>query len=201
MRLTGCRRARALRPARHNARAGDGTATGPRCGAPRGSRSQRRGAVGRLRHAGPPVCAVTRPVDGVGGDRLARDRVGEEPPRGFLKTPPVPQQVEECGREHDVAVLLALALSDTEDHPAAIDVAHPEVDGFPDPQTRGVTGRQDRPLPHARHAGQELEHFVRTEHGGERLRFLRDREHRGDRPRLVKGDGVEEAPAPPGHSP
>ena len=58
--------------------------------------------------------------------------------------PPLAQQREQVGREHDIAVLSSLAALDTEQHVLAIDIAHLEHRDLGDAQTRTVCDRQRR---------------------------------------------------------
>ena len=57
------------------------------------------------------------PSDGVAGDIA-----GEEPRFGFCHSPPLPQDFQQLGRKHYVAIFLPLALIDADDHTLAIDV-------------------------------------------------------------------------------
>ncbi len=62
------------------------------------------------------------PVELAGGERLGRIAAREQPATEPGLPPPLPQQVQQIGREHDVAVLAALALLDPNQHAGGIDV-------------------------------------------------------------------------------
>src|SRR5215217_8397271 len=70
---------------------------------------------------------VTGPVELTRGDRLGGLLAGEEPAARPLYEPPLPQEVEEVGREHREAVLAPLALLDPDQHAGAVDVRDLEV--------------------------------------------------------------------------
>src|SRR6516225_2572250 len=81
--------------------------------------------------------------DGVRSDRLA-EIPWEEP---FLRTrdPPIlAQHVVQLRREHDVAILAALALGHADHHPLVVERVGLQANGFGDAQAGGVAGRQDR---------------------------------------------------------
>src|SRR5215472_5827327 len=65
-----------------------------------------------------PACQL----DSVGGNVAARDSTGEEPRLGLFQTPPVAEDVQQPGGEHDVAIFLPLAEFDADDHALAIDM-------------------------------------------------------------------------------
>ena len=68
------------------------------------------------------------------GDVLARNVAREEPIGGSCHSPPVAQGFQQFRREHDVAILLALALLDTNDHAFAIDIGGLQADSLGDAQ-------------------------------------------------------------------
>ena len=82
-------------------------------------------------------------LNGVGGDRSA-EIAGEEPLLRPHDPPIVTQRVQQFGREHDVAVLVALALGHPDHHPLVVERAGLQANGFGDAQAGGVAGRQDR---------------------------------------------------------
>ena len=55
---------------------------------------------------------------------------GKQPVFGVRQTPVGTQDVEELGRQHDVAVLVTLAVHNAHDHPMAVDIADPQADGL-----------------------------------------------------------------------
>ncbi len=50
-----------------------------------------------------------RQLDGIPGDVAARDIAWEEPRLGLFETPPDPEDFQQPGGEHDVAIFLPLA--------------------------------------------------------------------------------------------
>jgi hypothetical protein len=77
---------------------------------------------------------------------LSRNRTlgslaGEEPSGGSIAFPVSAQEVEQFGREHDVAVLVALSLTDTDELALAVDVGHPQMGSLGNPQAGGVDGQ------------------------------------------------------------
>ena len=62
-----------------------------------------------------------------GGDRPVGVAAGEEAGLGASRLPVGAEERQQPGREHDVAVLVALALADVEDHALAVDVLDAEV--------------------------------------------------------------------------
>jgi len=67
----------------------------------------------------------------------------------------------------DVAVALALAGADMEEHAWGIDVAHLEAQAFAQAQTAGIDGDQGHSLIEQRHAGQDGAHFGRGQDDGQ----------------------------------
>jgi hypothetical protein len=65
-------------------------------------------------------------VHGLSADGLSRDVAGEEPFGWACGLPVFAEQGEQAWREHDVAILAALALADTDDHALAVDVVGAE---------------------------------------------------------------------------
>ena len=63
-----------------------------------------------------------RPLYGEAGDVPTRDITWEEPRLGLFQTPPVPEDFQQPGGEHDVAIFLPLAEFDADDHALAIDM-------------------------------------------------------------------------------
>src|SRR3954468_23578531 len=61
--------------------------------------------------------------------------------------PPIgAQDLQQLWRQHDIAVLAALALLDPDQHPAAVNGADREARDLADPQTRSVGRGQRRPV-------------------------------------------------------
>ncbi len=97
------------------------------CRAPRGGRGDMAGAV-----------------ELAGAERLGRIAAGEQPaPRPGLP-PPGAQQVQEIRREHDVAVLAALALLDPDQHARRVDVGDLEMDDLRGAQAAAIGDAESR---------------------------------------------------------
>ena len=64
------------------------------------------------------------------GDRLVRITAREQPAPRAANQPPIAEQPEQSRRQHRVAVLAALALLDSDHHPAAVDIAYLERNDF-----------------------------------------------------------------------
>ena len=106
--------------------------------------------------------------------------------------PVVPQQREQTGRQHHVAVFAALALLDPDDHTPAVDGAGSEPDGFGDPQTCRVTDGQNHAVLQFVDGREEARHFLLAQHDGQLLRLLARRDVVLDSPETLQCDGVEE---------
>src|SRR5271154_4634856 len=82
-----------------------------------------------LGNAGPCRCQANEPVELPRTHMLPA--VARKQPRLALMhpallargAPPFAQQLEKVGREHDIAILLALALFDPNDHSVAVDIS------------------------------------------------------------------------------
>lgn len=67
---------------------------------------------------------------------------GKQPVLRAVQTPPGPEDLEPRRREHHVAILLALALLNSNDHPLAVNGRNRQVHRFRDAQAGGVAGRE-----------------------------------------------------------
>src|SRR5205814_7884030 len=133
----------------------------------------------------PPNGADSAPLT-VNGDRLAQIRLacgypagrlqrrgadwpipltaGEQPGSRLSQSPVGPKDAQELGRQHDVAVLAALAVFDPNDHAAAVDVANLEGGHLADAQPRAISCSQSRPVAQPRHCPQEAGDLLAAEH-------------------------------------
>src|ERR1035438_10304418 len=73
---------------------------------------------------------LTSQFHGTPADVLAWDVARKEPRWGLFYAPPVAQNLQEPGRQHHVAILLALPLIDANHHPRAIDIRQGEAARF-----------------------------------------------------------------------
>lgn len=84
-------------------------------------------------------------------------------------------------RQHDVALLAALAALDPDDHAVAVDVGRLQADHLRHAQSRGIGGGERDARFEARDGFEKTDHFVGAQHGRELARLagigdpLRDR--------------------------
>src|SRR5580704_11330942 len=100
---------------------------------------------------------TTRPLDRPFVHRLAGTLARKEPRGRPGDTPPRPQLFEQRWRQHDIAIPVALALRNMQDHPPAVDVANLKMQRFAETQTGGITGRQDHAVLLIRDATEKLD--------------------------------------------
>lgn len=106
------------------------------------------------------------------GDRLVGSIAGKEP---FLWSPHLPaiaQGLQELGRQHNVAVLLAFALLDANDHSLAVNARGLQLNRFPDAQAGGIASGQDGVVFDVEDATEEPLNFLGTEDDRQPLRLL-----------------------------
>ena len=84
-------------------------------------------------------------------------------PCGDGGPPVVTEQDQQPGREHDVAILGSLGLTDADDHALAIDVVDAQAQDLGDPQAGGVGGHEDGPMPDAGDGLEEASDFVEAQ--------------------------------------
>ena len=130
--------------------------------------------------------------NGVPGNRPA-EIPGEEPLLRPHNPPVVAQRIEQLGREHDVAVLAALALGHPDHHPPLIERAGLQANGFGDAQAGGVAARQERSVFDIVDATEKMEDLRSAENDRQRLRLLGSGDARFQVPTLPQGNIVEEA--------
>jgi hypothetical protein len=109
-------------------------------------------------------------------DRLALLPAGKEPVSRPGQSPIGPQNAEQLCRQHDVAVLPALAMLDPDHHPATIDIGDLEADRLGRSQPRCIGCRQRGPRLQARHRLEKPHHLVGVQHHRQlvRLSCIRD---------------------------
>ena len=101
------------------------------------------------------------------GEGGAGDLAGKQPPPWLFDQPPAPQQVEQRLRQHHIAVLMALALIDPDQHAAAVDVADPERDDFGGAKAGAVGDAQSGLVLDVRGLRQQPGDFLGTQHDGQ----------------------------------
>ena len=80
-----------------------------------------------------------------------------------MRFPVFPEQGQQPGREHDVAILGPLGLTDANDHALAIDVVDAQGQDLGDPQARGVGGHEDGPMAEAGDGLEEASDFLEAQ--------------------------------------
>ena len=75
-----------------------------------------------LAQSGFPSGPLADLVDGVNRDGPLEQSAGEEVLAGPHSYPVSAEHLQQPGREHDVAILAALALANADDHPLAVDI-------------------------------------------------------------------------------
>ena len=71
---------------------------------------------------------------------------GKEPVLGLAPTPVDTQQLQQLGREHDLAREVSLAGADVDDHALAVDVGDFQIQGFLAAQSGAVESGQQSPM-------------------------------------------------------
>src|SRR5246500_5163816 len=85
--------------------------------------------------------------------------------------PPLAQYLEQDGRENDVAILLALALLDPDDHSVTIDIGELERYDLRGSQAGGISQAQDRPVLDVRCRGEQPTDLLRAQNNGQAARL------------------------------
>lgn len=140
-------------------------------GVPQAVRCHRFGQAGKIVRfrAGLPNCI---PADRVAG------AIARKEPRLWPPHPPiVAQDLQELGRQHHIAVLLALTLLDTDDHSLAVDIRGLQLHRFRNAQTGGIAGGQDGVVFEIGHAAEKVPYFIRTEDDRQLLGLLGKRQY------------------------
>src|SRR5208282_294466 len=127
---------------------------------------------------------------------LFRRNAGVMPGRPRL--PPLPQQVEDLGRQHHVSVLAAFRLHDADDHLLTVDVARPQPRHLAGPQPAAIGESQHRARFQARRHGENTPDLLRAQYRRQLLRLL-DVPHLGRQIVATQRDAQQEAH--PGHDP
>src|SRR5215472_5310115 len=108
----------------------------------------------------PPAVAGKQPgLTGKHPSLLARD------------APPFAQYLEQDGRENDVAILLALALFDPDDHPVTIDIGELERYDLRGSQAGGIGQAQERLVLDVYRRGEQPTDLFRAQNNGQAARL------------------------------
>ncbi len=106
-------------------------------------------------------------------DRFRRILAREQPPTRPNQAPVGAQDLQQLRRQHDVAILAALALLNTDQHPAAVDGSCCQTNDLTDAQPGAISGGQGDPVAEARNSLEEPYDLVTAEHHRQSLRFAR----------------------------
>ena len=147
----------------------------------------------RLVDVGLPSRLSAGGVDRQRRNRLSGQVAGEQPLFGAGGAPVAAQQVEQHGREHDVAVLAPFALFDADDHALAVDGGGGQTDGLRNPQTRRIADGQDDAVLQHLDGIEEPAHLVAAQHDRQMLRPAAGRNVVVDVPVSLEDGFVEEA--------
>src|ERR1700753_1976521 len=130
-----------------------------------------------LGDAGTPRCQANDPMQ-LAGSHVSPAVAGKQ--RGLTvrdpallarNAPPFMQYLEQDGRENDVAILLALALLDPDDHPVTIDIGELERYDLRGSQTGGISQAEDRPVLDIRRRGEQPTDPLRAENNRQPARL------------------------------
>ena len=105
-------------------------------------------------------------VHGLGGrgHALAAVALGrEDKARVPMGAPDLAQQLQRALRQGHVAVAVAFAGTNVQEHALRIDIAHFQLEGFTQTQAAGINRGQSDPVVQGFHAGQDLAHLAGRE--------------------------------------
>jgi hypothetical protein len=110
-----------------------------------------------------------------GGDahRLRRILAREQPPARSGQPPVGTQDPQQLRRQHDIAILAALALDDADQHPAAVDRRGLQGGNLGDAQPGPIGRGQGHAVAQAGHRFEEAHHLLAAQHHGQALRLPR----------------------------
>jgi hypothetical protein len=130
--------------------------------------------------------------NGAGRDGLAGQIAGKQPMLGPCLAPVVPQDVQQLGREHDVAVLAPFARVHADHHALAVDRLRRQAAGLGDPKPGRIANGQDDPVLRVLDCNQKAVDLVRAHNDWTFLWLAAGRDRVVDAPVPLQGDVVEE---------
>jgi hypothetical protein len=133
----------------------------------------------------------TGAINGGWRDRLARAVTGKQPLSGTGALPIVPENGQQFGRQHDIAIFVPLSLVNPNDHALAIDRGGLEADGFGDSQTGRVTDGQKDAVFKIIHRAQKARDFVLAQNDRKLFRLTACGNIVLNSPRSFESNGVE----------
>lgn len=126
------------------------------------------------------------------GDWLGGTMPGESTLRS-PHLPVIPQGTQQLGRQHHIAVLLAFALLDANDHSLAVDARGLQLNRFRGTQAGGMASGQDGVVFDVEDATEEPLNFLRTEDDRQPLGLLGKWQNLFRRPVPIERHSVEKA--------
>jgi len=106
-------------------------------------------------------------------DGLGLITAGKQPVQRPRQPPVGAQDGQQLGRQHDVAILAALAMLDPYDHPLAVYIGHLQMSRLRRPKARRISCGQGRPRLQAGDRLKEADYFVGAQHDGQLARLAR----------------------------
>src|ERR1700674_2988652 len=131
-------------------------------------------------------------ADGFSAQRLVENLSWEQPLLRPYGPPIRAQQLQQLGRELDIAVLMTLALLNPDHHALAVDVGNPQMEGLADAHPGAVHGAEDHAVSKGGSGFQKPKDLFRTEDHGQPVFLLGSWNHCDD-PILFQGDPVEKS--------
>ena len=148
---------------------------------------------------GPLQGGAAHRLGGRAGAQAAVTFGGKEQDRMAMGFPLLAQEPQRALGQRDVAVPVAFAGADMQEHALRIDIAHFQAQAFAQAQPAGVEGNEANPMIQGGHGGQDATHFGGREHdrqfelgiGANQLQFMRPGAVKGFFPEQLEGaDGL-----------
>jgi len=117
---------------------------------------------------------VTGAIELPGRHRVDQPR--EQPGPWARHPPPVAQQLKQLRREHDIAILVTLALLDAQRHPLAVNVEHLQRDDLGHAQACAIGDAERRLVFDAGGGLQKSRHFLGAQYDRRLARFAHERQ-------------------------
>jgi hypothetical protein len=129
--------------------------------------------------------------DGERRDWLVRPVTGKQPLFGVGMLPIVAELDRQFGRQHDIAIFVAFALINPDQHVLAVNRSRLEADGLGDLQTGRVTDGQNHAMLQVVHGAQVARHFVLAQYDRKLFCLAAGGDVVLDNPVTLGRDGVE----------
>jgi len=145
-----------------------------------------------LRDASGTAGAGDGPLHGALVEGTSRVAARKQPVGGPMHAPVAAKRMEQERREHRLTLHIALAVTDHDDPPSAVDVAHAKMERLGDPEPGAVERHGDGALLERREPGEKSGDLIPAQHHRTALGAARVGQMR-DHPLALQGDPVEEA--------